>query len=325
MMFKITAALHTQFEVCLHNKGIPEKTHGVYTKWLRDYLDFCNKYNFPQKQKESLPHFLKKLQEKRQTKAQQEQAAHAISLYYEFLDTNDSVLTSNPNTVDFINSVRAELVEAPVNRPFDKLRANGDTLTSTVLPVNGEASAEPPDKKGSASQQTKNGEGASWKAEYGRLAETLQSRRYAPTTSKNYTRWVRKFQAFTRSKAPELLSSTDAGQFLASLTMKRRMRLSTRRQAFDALLFFYKHVLHKEFELIRPSPPFRPDSSPGETNPAHTVSPSQKLRFRTPEPGEVPAEPPEKTGSASQRMKTGRGASWETEYLHLTHEIEIRH
>ncbi len=37
------------------------------------------------------------------------------------------------DTVDLPKSVRAELVEALVNRPFDTLRANGDTLKSTVL------------------------------------------------------------------------------------------------------------------------------------------------------------------------------------------------
>jgi hypothetical protein len=41
-------------------------------------LDFCEKYKLPARQKESLPEFLRKLQEKRQTKAQQEQAASVI-------------------------------------------------------------------------------------------------------------------------------------------------------------------------------------------------------------------------------------------------------
>jgi hypothetical protein len=58
----------------------------MYKKWLHDYLDVCRKDHFPQKQKESLPHFLKKLQDKRQTKAQQEQAVQAVTLYYELLD-----------------------------------------------------------------------------------------------------------------------------------------------------------------------------------------------------------------------------------------------
>jgi hypothetical protein len=52
---------------------------------LRYYLDFCDKHHFPAAHRESLPHFLRKLQEKRQTKAQQEPAASAIGLFYEIL------------------------------------------------------------------------------------------------------------------------------------------------------------------------------------------------------------------------------------------------
>jgi ATP-dependent exoDNAse (exonuclease V) beta subunit len=40
-----------------------------------------------------------------------------------------------PNTVDLRGSVRGELVEPPVKKPFDRLRANGGPLNSTALPL----------------------------------------------------------------------------------------------------------------------------------------------------------------------------------------------
>jgi len=52
-----------------------------YRKWLRYYLDFCQKYGF-QSDTKSLPHFIKKLKEKKQTDLQQKQAADAIYIYY---------------------------------------------------------------------------------------------------------------------------------------------------------------------------------------------------------------------------------------------------
>jgi hypothetical protein len=85
-MLRIPSALQSQFEECLRNKAIPKETHGLYRKWLRYYLDFCQKYDFPDAQRESLPPFLGKLAEKKQTKEQLEQAAHTIALYYESLD-----------------------------------------------------------------------------------------------------------------------------------------------------------------------------------------------------------------------------------------------
>ena len=81
-MLDIPSALQEQFEEYLLNKPIPNSSRGAYKKWLRYYLDFWRKYNFPPIRKESLPRFILKLQEKKQTKVQQVQAVKAITLYY---------------------------------------------------------------------------------------------------------------------------------------------------------------------------------------------------------------------------------------------------
>jgi len=47
-----------------------------------------------------------------------------------------------------------------------------------------------------------------------------------------------------------LLSTADVKDFLTSLAVKRRVSASTQNQAFNALLFFFRHVLHKEFGKI---------------------------------------------------------------------------
>ena len=46
-------------------------------------LDFCGKYSFSPTHRESLPNFIRKLQEKKQTKPKQEQAETAIKMYYQ--------------------------------------------------------------------------------------------------------------------------------------------------------------------------------------------------------------------------------------------------
>ena len=84
-MLVIPAALQAQFEEYLRNRAVPNRLHGEYKKWLRYYLDFCEKYHFPPDRKESLPRFISKLQDKKQNKAQQEQAETAIIMYYQIV------------------------------------------------------------------------------------------------------------------------------------------------------------------------------------------------------------------------------------------------
>ena len=82
-MLAIPLTLRKKFEEHLKSKATPDKFQGEYKKWLQYYLDFCRKYDFPPSHQESLHSFIQKLQEKKQTKAQQERAAKAISLYYQ--------------------------------------------------------------------------------------------------------------------------------------------------------------------------------------------------------------------------------------------------
>ncbi len=65
-----------------------------------------------------------------------------------------------------------------------------------------------------------------------------------------YSGWARKFQAFTETKDPTLLSTEDVKAFLTSLAVKRQVAASTQKQAFNALLFFFRYVLGKEFGKV---------------------------------------------------------------------------
>ncbi len=70
-MRKIPTTLNTKFNALLIKKKIPKYFHNHYLKWLRYYLDFCQKYRFSESNPQSLPNFIRKLKEKRQTDDQQ--------------------------------------------------------------------------------------------------------------------------------------------------------------------------------------------------------------------------------------------------------------
>ncbi len=78
---------NSKFNLILINNGVPLREHNNFRKWLRCYLDFCRKYHFTESKNETLSHFIKKLQEKRQTVTQQKQASNAISLCYSTFQT----------------------------------------------------------------------------------------------------------------------------------------------------------------------------------------------------------------------------------------------
>ncbi len=69
-------------ETSLVEQRVPANLQLEYKKWLRFYLDFCKKYQFPAGKQNSLPAFLEKLHSERQAKTQCQQAQHAIELFY---------------------------------------------------------------------------------------------------------------------------------------------------------------------------------------------------------------------------------------------------
>ncbi len=196
-MFTVPATLRAQFEARLQQDSLPNHTRAAFHKWLRYYLDVCHKYHFPPERRESLPHFIRKLQQKRQTQVQQAQAVQAIALYDELCDSKVS------------GETRQETQEAVSLKPE---RSNA-TPEQTSVPVSPEA---PPDKasplktiqeSGVPPRRALRGKGASWEKESLRLAELLQSKNYSPQVVNAYKNWIRTFQAFTRSKSPSISES----------------------------------------------------------------------------------------------------------------------
>src|SRR5436309_5999542 len=82
-MIVIPSAIGKRFEQFLTRKALPPTVRFLYTKWLRFYWDFCDKYHHDSLHPGSLPLFLRKLRDKHQSEQQQKQAQHAVSLFYE--------------------------------------------------------------------------------------------------------------------------------------------------------------------------------------------------------------------------------------------------
>jgi len=106
------------------------------------------------------------------------------------------------------------------------------------------------EKQESNDVEARAGCGQSWQNEFQKLAEEIAIRHYSAKTLKSYRHYVSKFQTFTRSKNPQALTTEDVKEFLTHLAVERKIAASTQNLAFNSLLFFYRHVLGKEFGKI---------------------------------------------------------------------------
>jgi hypothetical protein len=90
----------------------------------------------------------------------------------------------------------------------------------------------------------------SWEREYRDLESAIRLRNYSSKTLSSYRLWVAKFQTFVRSRPTGELDTREVRGFLSALAVQRGVSASSQNQAFNALLFFFRHVLGREFGKV---------------------------------------------------------------------------
>lgn len=77
----------------------------------------------------------------------------------------------------------------------------------------------------------------------------IRLKHYSYSTERTYIQWIERFIMYTRQTSKKAISennTTDFKNFMSHLALKRRVSASTQNQAFNAILFFFRHVLGKE-------------------------------------------------------------------------------
>ncbi len=214
MLKTIPQEFLNRFNAQLIKAGVLPKNHAFFKKWLRYYVDFCFKYGHDSKHIESLSHFINKLREKSQSRQQQKQAYDSILIYYAMYN---------------------------IHPDWSKRLPLGNGIEKQVSAVS--------EQKAS---YTVNDESLNpgWQSVYNRLSDEIKVRHYSPKTLKAYSKWVAKFQNFVKNKTLKQLSPDDVKQFLTYLAVEQHCSASAQNQAFNGLLFFFRHILKKEFGKI---------------------------------------------------------------------------
>jgi len=229
-MKPIPSVILTRFEDVLKKRAVPVDRHTDYKKWLRYYLDFKSKYSLPDSRSEHVRLFIEKLKKKKQSPEQQKQAAHAVSLFFES-EKQKLLLISR-----YMTTSEGLTVGAP-----DKLKVpSNPSVPPFVSPLSGKS-------RFNDWRCLKKTDSPEWDELIGKLAEEIKTRHYSRKTLKAYADWCRHYQRYLKNKSPEELSESDVKQYLTYLAVQCNVAASTQNQAFNALLFLYRHILKKDF------------------------------------------------------------------------------
>ena len=76
------------------------------------------------------------------------------------------------------------------------------------------------------------------------VREVMRYHHYSLRTERTYSDWIVQFIKFNGTRHPREMGKTEIERFLSHLAVNRNVAKATQSQAFHAILFLYKHVLH---------------------------------------------------------------------------------
>jgi integron integrase len=78
------------------------------------------------------------------------------------------------------------------------------------------------------------------------MTRVLRLRHLSLRTERVYLGWVARLAASLAPREPTSIASADVEHFLSALALERNVSASTQNQAFSAVLFLFRHVLHRD-------------------------------------------------------------------------------
>lgn len=223
-MLLIPNAVFSRYAVHLNTRGVAPAQHADYKKWLRYFLDFCNKYPVPAAKSECVRLFCEKLRGKKQSERQQEQAAHALSLYFE-MEQQES-----------LKHFRENFISKPVQKVMKPVEpTEGETAAKKISLKSYEELHQATEPR-SSSQFSEAGyrvksKSLEWDDLLAQMAAEIKVRHYSRKTLKTYANWSRQFQRFLKDKPPQELTTEDVKEYLTFLAVKCNVAASTQNQA----------------------------------------------------------------------------------------------
>lgn len=213
IMQKLAKGIHYKYQSMLRAMGVSDGAMPHYVKWVRYFLDYEVKYGNGTPRRQLIDGFIEKLASKGQSSGLRYQAQRAVEIFLDLDGRNDF---SDP-----FRNQKAATIE-PVGKCFGREMG--------ALHVDADSGSE-------------------WKVLESALIAEITRRNYSPRTATTYLSWVQRFGQYTKWMATDKVSDEDAKDFLTDLAVKGGVTASTQNQAFNALLFLFRHVLKRDYDL----------------------------------------------------------------------------
>jgi hypothetical protein len=171
-MLTVPVDVAKRYETMLERLEIASNHREYYKKWFRYFLDFSDKYPSDNDNAELLRQFLDKLRQKNQSALQCQQAAHAVSIYFEMQHTS----------------------------PMERVNGNNGEASAYELPIVA-LPASPKQISSRYSQYREAGyqeksDSPEWDAVLETMAAEIKVRHYSRKTLITYAKWSRVFNDF---------------------------------------------------------------------------------------------------------------------------------
>src|SRR6185369_2936832 len=234
-MFSVPSNVMSNYLAILKSREIPNTQTTYYQKWFRYFYDFCANHPGVNNKAELVTKFQEKLRCRNQSVLQCRQAAHAVLIYYE------------------MNGAVTSLVAGDANSAHEKYCDTASTR-STRESTGATSSCKQRHSQYSVAGHEEKSDSPEWDEVIGKLADEIKVRHYSRKTLKIYAQWSRQFQKFLKNKPPQELTTDDVKEYLTWLAVKCHVAASTQNQAFNSLLFLFRHALKRDFGQLRDVP-----------------------------------------------------------------------
>ncbi|MBC8430836.1 MAG: phage integrase N-terminal SAM-like domain-containing protein [Desulfobacterales bacterium] len=77
-----------------------------------------------------------------------------------------------------------------------------------------------------------------------RVRDIIRLKHYSIRTEKSYISWMKRYIIYHNKRHPKEMGKQEIESFLTHLAVDLNVAASTQNQAFNALLFLYRHVLN---------------------------------------------------------------------------------